>query len=266
MRRDSATHEQIRQDQQHVLRADPSSHYRGQPLARIRVENIENPKGPAVVRPIRHEVLRPDVMALCGPPPQARPLGAPKSGSLRLLRGHVEAFVPPHCVHALFAHVPALTPQAIRHGSVAIPPVLLGQCDDPLAHLLSKQIGPWHVPRRGPDLADRPTRPALRHLEHGDGVPHGLALAGRAQKFPEATSLRIERSSAWSATIRLSRSRSDACLIDALPAVILSSSSTVRRCSRVVGFLWACTVSRAWPVTSLIAVQSVINTRPDRPG
>ena len=32
----------------------------------------------------------------------------------------------------------------------------------------------------GPDLADRPTRPALRHMEHGDGVPHGLAPAGRA--------------------------------------------------------------------------------------
>jgi hypothetical protein len=42
-------------------------------------------------------------------------------------------------------------------------------------------------------------------MEHGDGVPHGLALAGRAQKFPEATFLRIERSHAWSATIRLSR-------------------------------------------------------------
>ena len=54
-------------------------------------------------------------------------------------------------------------------------------------------------------LKERPTRSTLGHMEHGDSVPHGLALAGRAQKFPEATSLRIERSSAWSATIRLRR-------------------------------------------------------------
>jgi hypothetical protein len=132
------------------------------------------------VRPIRHEVIRPDVMAVRGPQPETRPIGVPASRSLRLLRGHFEALLSPDRIHAIFPHVPALAPQEIRHRAVAIPPVLLGQGDEPLAQPLSILIRPRHVPRGGPDLADRPTRSTLGHLEHRDGVLHGFAPAGRA--------------------------------------------------------------------------------------
>ncbi len=53
-----------------------AGHHRDQPLACRRVEKIENSKGPAVGRPIRHEVLRLDVMARRGPLTNARPLFA----------------------------------------------------------------------------------------------------------------------------------------------------------------------------------------------
>jgi len=180
VRRDPATQEQLSQDQQHVVRADPAGHYRGQTLARVLVEHSENPKGPSVVRPICHEVIRPDVMAVCGPEPEARPISAPQSGSLRLLVRHLEAFVPPNRIHAILSHVPALASQEIRHRTVAVPPILLGEGDDPLAQPRSLVIRLRHVPRGGPDLADRPTRSTLGHLEHRDGVPHGFAPAGRA--------------------------------------------------------------------------------------
>jgi len=88
--------------------------------------------------------------------------------------------VPPNCVYAIFPHVPALVSQEIRHRSVAIPPVRLRERDDPLAQPLLTRVQPWPVPIGGPDLADRPTRSTLGHLEHRDGVPHGFALAGRA--------------------------------------------------------------------------------------
>ena len=48
----------------------------------------------------------------------------------------------------------------------------------------------------GPPLGD-----AQPVADHG----HRLPASGRAQKFPEATSLRIELSSAWSATNFFSR-------------------------------------------------------------
>jgi hypothetical protein len=141
---------------------------------------MKNPQGPAVVRPIRPEVLRPDVMAVRRPQPEARPLGPPESGSLRLLRGHLEAFFTPNRIHASSPHIPTLASYEIRHRAGAIPPVRFGQGEDSLAQPLAIGMRLRHVPRGGPELADCPTRPALRHTEHGDGVLHGFAPAGRA--------------------------------------------------------------------------------------
>ena len=179
-RRDSVTQAEIRQEHQHVLRADSPGHHRSQTLSGVLGENLKHPQGPAVVRPIRHEVRRPDVMAVRRPQPEARPLGPPESGSLRLLRGHWEAFFTPNRIHASSPHIPPLASYEIRHRAVAIPPVLLGQREDPLAQPRSIVIRPRRVPRGGSDLADRPTRSTLGHLAHRDGVLHGFALAGRA--------------------------------------------------------------------------------------
>ena len=119
-------------------------------------------------------------MAVGGPEPEARPISAPPSGSRRLLVRHLEAFVPPDRLPGICSHVPALASYEIRHRTGAVPPILLREGDDPLAQPRSLVIRLRHVPRGGPDLADRPTRSTLGHLEHRDGVPHGFAPAGRA--------------------------------------------------------------------------------------
>ena len=64
---------------------------------------------------------------------------------------------------------------------------------------------PRPMPLRRPHLPQHPTRPPL-----GDAQPlvdpvHRLPALWRAQKFPEATSLRIALPNAWSATSYLSR-------------------------------------------------------------
>jgi hypothetical protein len=132
------------------------------------------------VRPIRHNVIRPDVMASGGPQLEARPIGAPEPGSRGLLLRHVEAFLPPDRLHAILPHVPPLLPHQIRDRAIPIPPLLLGERDDPFAHRLLTRVPPWPIPIGGPKLADRPTRSPLGHVEHGDGMPHGFAPAGRA--------------------------------------------------------------------------------------
>ena len=63
----------------HVLGSDPLGDKRGQTLSRVFVEEVQNPKEPAVVCPIRHEVRRPDVRAVRGPQLEARPLVAVQS-------------------------------------------------------------------------------------------------------------------------------------------------------------------------------------------
>jgi hypothetical protein len=137
LRREPATQKPIGQDHQDVLRADPSGHHRRRTSSAVLIEDIQDPKGPTVLCPIGHEVIRPDVMAIRRPQPEARP---PKSGSLGRLRGHGEAFLPPDRLHAIVPHVPALESQQIRPRSVAIPPVLLRVRKDSLAQPLSKRI------------------------------------------------------------------------------------------------------------------------------
>ncbi len=56
------------------------------------------------------------------------------------------------------------------------------------------------MPLGRPRLSRHTTRPPLRHTELVAQVHHRLAAPGRAQKFPEATSLSIALSRAWSAT------------------------------------------------------------------
>ena len=120
------------------------------------------------------------MIASGGPQPEARPVGAPEPGSLRLLLRHLEPFVSPDRIHAICAHVPALLSHEIRDRPVPIPPVLLGERNDPPTHLLLTRVQPWPVPIGGPELADRPARSTLRHVEHGDGVSHSFPSAGRA--------------------------------------------------------------------------------------
>ena len=54
-------------------------------------------------------------------------------------------------------------------------------------------------------LAHHPACPPLRDTQPRPHLHHGRASSGRAQKFPEATSLRMAVSKAWSATTRLRR-------------------------------------------------------------
>jgi len=139
------------------------------------------------------------------PQPAARSVGPPESGALGLRRRHVESLLSPDGLHAILPHVPALAGSQPSHGALAIPPVLFRQRDDSLPHPLLTRVQLGHVPIAGPDLADRPTRSTLRHVQHRHRMPHCVASAGRAQQCPAAISFTIDRSRAWSATMRVSR-------------------------------------------------------------
>ena len=120
------------------------------------------------------------MIASGGPQPEARSISAPEPGSLRLLLRHLETFVSPDRIHAIFAHVPPLLPQEIRDRTIPIPPVFLRERNHARREpTLNRLRSPDRAVRRS-DLSNRPTRPALGDVEHGDGMPHGLALAGRA--------------------------------------------------------------------------------------
>ena len=114
-----------------------------------------------------------------GPEPDARSIHA--TGVLVWVASSaLEGILPPHCVHAIFPHAPAIASQQSRHRAVPIPPVRLSQCDDPRAELLSIVIRPRPVPLSGPNLSNHPTRSTVGHTEHRHGVLHSFAPTGRA--------------------------------------------------------------------------------------
>ena len=86
----------------------------------------------------------------------------------------------PDRLHAIFAHGPPLLPQEIRDRAVPIPPVCLRERNPARREPILNRLRSPDIAVRRSDLSNRPTRPALGDVEHGDDMPHGLALAGRA--------------------------------------------------------------------------------------
>ena len=83
---------------------------------------------------------------------------------------------------------------------IAIPPIQRGQLDEARDQpgFVVRDDRPMPVCR--PRLIEHSAGPPLRDVQPVLYMHHGRAAAGRAQQFPEATSLRIMLSSAWSAT------------------------------------------------------------------
>ena len=198
-------HEQVRQRLEHVGGSQVPRHHERQALARVLVHDREDLHRPAIPRPVTHEVIRPDVMPVRRPQPEARAVREPQAPPFRLLQRHLQPFASPEPRHPLVVHPPALPPQQSRHRPV------------PVAAILTRQRG--HALRQGPrlgghprglalgatGLAHHPACPPLRDAQASLHLHDGRATPGRAQKFPDVTSLRMALSSAWSATSRFNR-------------------------------------------------------------
>ena len=76
------------------------------------------------------EVVRPDVIGILGPQPNAGSVVEPEPSSLRLLLWHFEPLPPPDPLDPLLVHEPAGVPQQGCDAPVAITAVLGGQGDD----------------------------------------------------------------------------------------------------------------------------------------
>ena len=122
--------------------------------------------------------------------------------------------VAPEALDAFVMHRPAFpTQERPVIGRIPIPPMRRRAFDHAADH-------PWFVIRHArqmpvgrPGVSHDSAGPPLRNAQPRADRVHGLASPGRAQTCPEATSLRIALSRAWSATSVFSRrcSCSSAC-------------------------------------------------------
>lgn len=85
MLRDPVFNKQICKDQEDVLAPDSSSYKRCQTLFAVLIDNIQNAELSAIMSLLRHKVITPNVIAVCGAKSDTRAIGKPEPGSLWLL-------------------------------------------------------------------------------------------------------------------------------------------------------------------------------------
>jgi hypothetical protein len=122
-------------------------------------------------RPTGHAVVRPEMMTVSWLYANTGAIGAPEPRPLRLLHRHVEPFVAPIPLPAVFAHVPALLDYGPGDGAIGVAPVFSGERNDLLSQLRLTQIGLRRVPKIGPDLPNGPTRPMPGDVQYSEQLP-----------------------------------------------------------------------------------------------
>ena len=127
--RDAAQDEQVGQHVDNVDRGELAPNPDRQALAGELVQDVEHAEGPAVIRPVMHEVIGPDVIRPLGAQPDAGAVIEPKPAPLRLFLGHLQPLAPPQALDPLVVDLPAGVAQQGRDPPVTVTAVLAGQLD-----------------------------------------------------------------------------------------------------------------------------------------
>ena len=188
--------EQVRERLEHVGGAQPPGDNQRETFPRVLIHDRQDLQRPAIMGPLRHEVVRPDVVAVLRPAAEARAVREPQPPPLRLFLRHVQPLTSPEPCHALVIHSPAFPPQERRDPSIAIPSILRRQLDESRDQAGLSVGHASSMPVRRPRLPQDSTGPPFRDAQVVSDMVHRLAAAGRAQNVPEATSFKIRLSSA----------------------------------------------------------------------
>ena len=123
MRRDAVGHEERRQCLEYINRPQSPGDDDRQAFPRILLDDGEELQRSAVLRAIRHEVIRPDVVPIRRTLANARAIRKPQPAPFWLFLQHSEALSPPQPLDAFVIHRPAFPLQEPRDPSISIAPI-----------------------------------------------------------------------------------------------------------------------------------------------
>ena len=115
--------EQVTETLRDVIGSEAARHDEGQAPSREHVDQREHPKRPAILRPVLDEVVRPEMIGSLLSQTNARPVVAPETAALVLLRWDFQPFPSPDPVDPLVAHVPAVGSEHLANPPIAIAPM-----------------------------------------------------------------------------------------------------------------------------------------------
>ena len=88
------------------------------------IDDVEHAELASIVGPALDKVVRPDMVGVFGPKPDARSVFQPQPDFLRLLLGNLQPLPPPDAFDTLCVHRPTLGPQHRRDTAIAITAVV----------------------------------------------------------------------------------------------------------------------------------------------
>src|SRR5690606_37554789 len=100
------------------------------------VDDVEHAELASIVGPALDKVIRPDMVRVLGPKPDARSVIQPETSSFRLLLRNLQPLPPPDALDTFGVHRPALRPQHRRDPAIAIAAIPGGEPDDDGGHRL----------------------------------------------------------------------------------------------------------------------------------
>ena len=150
----------------------------------VNIQDVEGSEGPAVVGPVMHEVIGPDMVRPLGAQPDAGTVVQPQTSPLRLFAGHLQPLAPPQALNPLVVDLPAGVAQQSRDPSVSVAAILASQLDHVRDQAILAVTAARDAALGRAVLPEHPAGPTLRDPEPVTDMIDTLATARGAQKFP----------------------------------------------------------------------------------
>jgi len=203
--RHPASHGQLRQYVDHILRCHPTSHLQSQAFPGVLVHHRQPLQRPTVAGPVVDEIPRPHMVLVLRSTPSATVGTVPQMPLFSLLLRHFQPLLTPQPMNQLAVHTPAFPPQQLPNPPISIPGMFPHQLQHPAYQPLLELSQPWAITLRRSWLPQGPARPTFGNPQLPLCFPNRLPTAYRTGQFPPNASRRMALSSSASASSRFSR-------------------------------------------------------------
>jgi hypothetical protein len=161
----SMDHEEIREAMDHIIGVEPSLHEDGEALPTEFVDDRQHLEGTPIVCAVCHKVIGPDVVAMGGPEPDARPIVEPEPPTLRLSPRNLEPLPAPDAFDPLMVDLPAVSFQKGSDPTIPIATILGSYAHYRLSQGLVSLFPLRGEPLRGTELANDSAGSSLRDTQ-----------------------------------------------------------------------------------------------------
>jgi hypothetical protein len=120
----------IRETMKHIIGLDLPGYYNCQRLPGVLINNCQNFDCSSIACPIRHKIIRPDMVTMRGPETDTGSVIKPQSTPFRLFLRNLQTLLTPDTLHPLVVYLPTIPSQQGRYPSISITAIPGGKGDN----------------------------------------------------------------------------------------------------------------------------------------